>query len=201
MPSGILSTANKGVVCSNFCREYHFTLKPEGGGRPVFSASWVSVKFFVHFLVEQWEGHVRTQWLQYLGWQVIPLLNFQERRNASVQYRHKDRHKVKSRSLEDREESNLFKSRQHINSKGLLYCTLFTGAFCWQHGTWAPLLPLQQVPFCCSARDHLFPSALGRLAIRSCSWWSQGSGKWKGEKLGLVFWGLKVNPSHQSRSS
>lgn len=40
------------------------------------------------------------------------------------------KHKVKSRNLDGREKSNLFKSRQRINSKGLMYCTLFIGAFC-----------------------------------------------------------------------
>lgn len=48
---------------------------------------------------------------------VIWLLNLQETRIAWVQHRHKDRHKVKSWSLEDREKSNLFKSRQHINRR------------------------------------------------------------------------------------
>lgn len=99
----------------------------------------------------------------------------------------KDRPKVKSRSLEDREKSNLFKSRQHINSKGLMYCTLFIGAFCWQHGTWSPFLPPKQVPFCCGVETIYSHQPLQDWPSEAIAGDRRTVGNGKGKYEGLYF--------------
>lgn len=139
------------AVCSNF---YGIILPLSQKKRDsLHFLSWRSgiVKFFIHFIAEKW----LQSYLLLVA--AVTLVTS----NSTVEppgekkclspvptQGQKQGQKLKLR----RQKSNLFKSRQHINSKGLACCALFMGTFCWQQGTRAPFSPDRALPFCCVVR-------------------------------------------------
>lgn len=155
------------VVCSNFCKDYPFTLSQRKEGAPS-SASWLAafhslyrgkrLKWCLHWVIVAalmvshlaTESHeTRTGWLQSL----VPM---QGRRQGQ---------KLK---LRRQRKSNRVKSRQHINGQGRLCQPPFIGAFCWQHGTWA-LLSLHLASSILLSEATL-PRVPWGIQGQSCNW-------------------------------